>query len=64
MKGYWTVYYDKPEYKLHFRVEFPDKLSDIEIALFTSFDMAYDYVTKLNGSQHLGQTYSRWTVKR
>jgi hypothetical protein len=59
---YWIVYYDGTSYKLKHDVSFNESIP--EIAMFRCFDMAYDYVTKLNGSQHLGQTYSRWTVKR
>ncbi len=36
--------------------------SNHEIARFASFDMAYDYVTKLNGNV-IGNAYSRWTIQ-
>jgi uncharacterized protein YqgC (DUF456 family) len=66
---YWHVWFDanKQKYQLNgsnFAEVANNQMCFTSLAVFTVFDMAYDYVTKLNGSQHLGQTYSRWTVNR
>lgn len=57
---YWIVYYDGKQYKLKQDVSLNVNIP--EIAMFRNFDMAYDYVTKLNGNQYATATYSRWTV--
>jgi hypothetical protein len=61
---YWHVYYDGSQYKLRNSNAMEDFDLPNQIATFKVFDMAYDYVTKLNGTQHINQSYSRWTVNR
>lgn len=67
------VYYDKTDgngmYKLQ-QLGTVDTLEYIRdpqgstaIAIFVSFDMAYQYVTRLNCTNDV-QAYSKWTVAR
>lgn len=59
----WHVYYDKTtsQYKLSNKC---DNFDVVYLASFKVFDMAYKYVTTLNGGLRIDQTYSRWTVQR
>jgi hypothetical protein len=61
---YWHIRFDKLDGKYKLRASDSPVMLDNEISMFKNFDMTYDYVTKLNGSQHINQTYSRWTVNR
>lgn len=67
---YWQVYYDSTDkmYKFH-QMLVPDAIEYIKdpqgssgIAIFKTFDMAYQYVTRLNGTNDV-QAYSKWAQR-
>lgn len=58
----WHVYYDGAQYKLTNDEKSID-VDRIVIATFRVFDMAYQYVTGLNGN-HTNNAYSRWTSRK
>ena len=58
---YWIVYYDGKQYKLKHDVSMNETLP--EIAMFRVFDMAYQYISVLNG-RGTDSVYSRWMVQR
>ena len=58
----WHVYYSAPENR--YKLTSGDVQSEATgaydiLASFKVFDMAYDYVTRMNGDKT--QAYSRWT---
>ena len=60
----WLVWHDS--YKQQYQLEMLDSIdSPINkqnpIAIFISFDMAYQYLCVLNGN-NMQNSYSRWTV--
>lgn len=61
---YWLVWFDNSKYQLRCLEQEFHPMERCDIAIFKSFDMAYEYVTKLNGTTGINQTYSRWTVRR
>ena len=58
---YWIVYYDGKQYKLKHDVSFNETIP--EIAMFRVFDMAYQYISVLNGNA-MSNVYSRWTLSK
>lgn len=57
----WHVYYDGSMYKLsNDEKSIPDQF--VILANFRVFDMAYQYVTTLNGNNR-NNAYSRWMVR-
>ncbi len=61
---YWKVYYSKEVNK--YQLTNIDTIIDFAantIAVFQSFDMAYQYVTRMNCTNDV-QAYSKWTVSR
>lgn len=59
---YWHVIFDKDKQMYQLAVDRTETFDSHTLVVFRSFDMAYDYVTKLNGNQYATATYSRWTV--
>ena len=61
---YYYVWYNKGEQKYKIQVEENIHVAIVEgIVVFKSFDMAYQYISVLNG-RGTDSVYSRWTVSR
>lgn len=55
---YWHIYFNKHEGR--YKLQLNDKpIFELALVIFTSFNMAYDYVNRMNNSNV--QSYSRWT---
>ena len=54
----FCVYYDGKEYKLRADTQPCDKVT---LATFKIFDMAYEYITRMNHANNQQSVYSRWT---
>lgn len=52
----FKIYYDGKEYKVT-----TDDVTYTILATFKIFDMAYDYITRMNHANNQQAVYSRWT---
>jgi hypothetical protein len=57
----WHIYYDKS--KSLYQLRQSENIMNDVIATFKVFDMAYDYVTRMNCSVNQNSAYSRWVVR-
>jgi hypothetical protein len=59
---YWHIVYDGERYKIN--MQDTCQIDTIAcICVFTNFDMAYQYITVLNGNS-VQNVYSRWTISK
>ena len=56
----FKIYYDKSEQK--YKMSTDDISFDI-LATFKIFDMAYDYITRMNHANNQQAVYSRWATR-